>query len=282
MKRSALPFFTVLVVCLFAPVAAQQAAQRSGPYRILISNDDGVHAPGLAALAQALKALGDVIIVAPSEVQSGKSHSVVTIDPVFREDLTLPGGLRAIGLGTTPATTMFIALANIVKPKPDLIVTGINRGYNLGYSVYRSGTVAGAREGAMHGIPSVAASMAEAGDPRDWPAVAQQVLAVARQVKAHPLPANTFLNVNVPVAPAGGYKGYQVTSQAMMLGGNETFAEMKHPSGRTIYWSVYREGVTAPQGTDIWAVENGYVSITPMRVGEYDETLADSVRGWFK
>jgi 5'-nucleotidase len=223
-----------------------------------------------------------VIIVAPSEVQSGKSHAVVTIDPVFREDLTLPGGLKAIGLGTTPATTMFIALANIVKPKPDLIVSGINRGYNLGYSVYRSGTVAGAREAAMHGVPSMAASMAEAGDPRDWSSAAQQVLAIARQIKAHPMPANTFLNVNVPAAPPGGYKGVRVTSQAMMLGGNETFAEMKHPSGRTIYWSVYREGVNAPQGTDIWAVENGYVSITPMHVGEYDDQLAKTVGSWFR
>src|SRR5258705_3841225 len=146
MKRSSFIFFAAfLAVCLFAPARAQQTA----PYRILISNDDGVRAPGLAALAEALKAIGEVIVVAPSQVQSGKSHSVVTIDPVFREDLTLPGGLRAIGLNTTPATTMFIALANIVNPKPDLVVSGINRGYNLGYSVYRSGTVAGAREGAM-------------------------------------------------------------------------------------------------------------------------------------
>jgi 5'-nucleotidase len=279
MKRSSFPFFTALLaVCLLAPAGAQQTA----PYRILISNDDGVRAPGLAALAEALKAIGEVIVVAPSGVQSGKSHSVVTIDPVFREDLTLPGGLRAIGLSTTPATTMFIALANIVSPKPDLVVSGINRGYNLGYSVYRSGTVAGAREGAMHGVPSIAASLAEAGDPRDWSAAAQQVLAIARQVKQRRLPANTFLNVNVPVTPPGGYKGFQVTSQAMLLGGNETFAEMKHPSGRTIYWSVYREGVNAPQGTDIWAVENGYVSITPMTVGEYDEKLAGTVKSWFR
>ncbi len=279
MKRSSFPFFTALLaVCLLAPARAQQTAT----YRILITNDDGVRAPGLAAMAEALKAIGEVILVAPSAVQSGKSHSVVTIDPVFREDLTLPGGLRAIGLNTTPATTMFIALANIVNPKPDLVVSGINRGYNLGYSVYRSGTVGGAREGAMHGIPSMAASMAEAGDPRDWSAAAQRVLAVARLVKEHRLPANTFLNVNVPAPPPGGYKGYQVTSQAMMLGGNETFAEMKHPSGRTIYWSVYREGVNAPQGTDIWAVENGYVSVTPMRVGEYDPSLAETLRSWFK
>ncbi len=279
MKRSAFLFLCVIfAACVLAPARAQQAA----PYRILLTNDDGVRAPGLAALAQALKALGDVIIVAPSDVQNGKSHAVVTIEPVFREDLTLPGGLTAIGLSATPATTMFIALGNIVNPKPDLVVSGINNAYNLGYSVYRSGTVAGAREGAMHGIPAIAVSLAAAGAPRDFASAAQQLLAVARRVKEHRLPANTFLNVNIPATPAGGYKGYQVTSQAMMLGGNETFAEMKHPSGRTLYWSVYREGVNAPQGTDVWAVENGYVSITPMHVGEYDEKLAESMRGWFK
>ena len=279
MKKSS--FLLLSFLCAFS-LLAPSGAQQAPAYRILITNDDGVRAPGLAAIAQALQALGDVIIVAPSEVQSGKSHSVVTIDPVFREDLTLPGGLKAIGLSTTPATTMFIALGNIVNPKPDLVVSGINRGYNLGYSVYRSGTVAGAREGAMHGIPSIAVSLAEAGDPRDWTSAAQHVLVVARRVKEHRLAANTFLNVNVPAAPAGGYKGYQVTSQAMMLGGNETFAEMKHPSGRTIYWSVYHEGVSAPRGTDIWAVENGYVSITPMHVGEYDEKAVEAVRDWFR
>ena len=113
-------------------------------------------------------------------------------------------------------------------------------------------------------------------------AAAAQVAAIARRLKDTPLGPNTFLNVNVPAAPAGGYKGIQVTSQAMMLGGTETFVEMRHPSGRPVYWSVYREGGTAPQGTDIWAVENGYVSVTPMHVGEYDASLADRTRAMLK
>lgn len=256
-------------------------ARQAAPYRILVTNDDGVRAPGLAAMADALRTLGEVIVVAPSDVQSGASHSVVTIDPVFRDDLLLPSGLRAIGLRTTPATTMFIALRNIVTPRPDLVVSGINNGYNLGYSVYRSGTVAAAREGAMYGIPAIAASM-PAGSQEGLTGAAAQVLAIARRLKETSLGPNTFLNVNVPVAPTGGYKGYQVTSQAMMLGGTETFVEMRHPSGRPVYWSVYREGADAPQGTDIWAVENGYVSVTPMRVGEYDAGLVDRVRALLK
>ena len=279
MKRSALLFFIALVaVCLVAPATAQLAA-----YRILITNDDGVRAPGLAALAQALKALGDVIIVAPADDQSGISQALTAIQPIFRDDITLPGGLRAIGLTATPATTVQIAIKNIVMPRPDLVVTGINTAYNLGSSAYLSGTVGAARQAVMEGVPAMATSMAASAVPRDFAAAAQQVLGVARQVREHRLPPQTFLNVNIPPMPAGGYKGYRVTTQATVRAGTESFAEGKRPgNGRTFYWSVYVEGASAPQDSDIWAVNNGYVSVTPMHVGEYDDTLAKTISSWFR
>jgi 5'-nucleotidase len=120
--------------------------------------------------------------------------------------------------------------------------------------------------------------------PRDIGAAAEEVLGVARRVKQFGLPAHTFLNVNVPAMPAGGYRGYRVTAQAFARGGVETFAEVKHPgTGATVYWSVYEEGGgTAPEGTDIWAVQNGYVSVTPMRVGETDTSAADAIAAWFR
>lgn len=267
--------------CLLASLDAQQRPAPP-PYRILISNDDGVQAPGIAAVAQILQAIGDVTIVAPAENQSGKGHSIVISEPIFRQDLTLPNGLKAIGLTATPASTVNVAIRNIVSSKPDLVVSGINAGYNLAYSAYLSGTVGAAREGAMHGVPAIAASLAAAAVPRDFIAAAEEVLGVARRVKQYGLPPNTFLNVNIPPVPPGGYKGYAVTAQAMARGGEESFAEMKHPSGRTIYWNVYREGATAPSGTDIWAVENGYVSVTPMKVGETDTAQLEALRGWFK
>src|SRR5215211_5873079 len=125
-------------------------------------------APALAALAQILQAIGEVTVVAPAENHSGAGHSIVTSQPIFREDLTLPNGLKAIGLAATPVSTMAVALRNILaKPRPDLVVTGINRGFNLGFSGYLSGTVGGAREAAMFGIPSIATSLAEVGIPRD-------------------------------------------------------------------------------------------------------------------
>jgi 5'/3'-nucleotidase len=269
----------IAAVCLMTAAAAQQ--QR--PFRILISNDDGVRAPGLPVLASALKSAGDVIIVAPSDDQSGISQALTSATPILREDVTLPGGLQAVGLSATPATTMQIAIKNIVMPRPDLVVTGINTAYNLGASAYLSGTVGAARQAVIEGVPAIATSMATAAVARDMGAAAQQVAGVVRQVREHRLPAQTFLNVNIPPMPAGGYKGYQVTAQATVRAGVETFEEGKRPgTNRTIYWSVYKEGASAPDGTDISAVNNGYVSITPMRIGEYDEKLASTLKGWFK
>ena len=281
MRRTRIVAVLLLGACLLAPVGAQ--VRTDVPYRILVSNDDGVNAPGLAAVAKTLQAIGDVTIVAPSVNQSGKGHSIVTSEPVFRQDLTLPNGLHAIGLTATPATTVNIAIRNIVTPSPDLVVSGINRGYNLGLTNYVSGTVGAAREAAMHGIPAIAASLSDAGVPQDYGAAAEEVLAVARRLKQFGIPKMTFLAVNIPARPAGGYKGYRVTSQASVQGGVESFAETKNPaSGRIIYWNLYKEGATAPQGSDIWAVENGYVSVTPMKLGEYDPSALDTIKAWMK
>jgi len=262
---------------------AVTAAQSPRPYRILISNDDGVHAPALPVLAQALRPIGEVTIVAPLENQSGVSQALTAAPPIAREDVTLTGGLSAIGLSSTPATAIQIAIKNIVMPRPDLVVTGINTAYNLGLSTYLSGTVGGARQAVIEGVPAVATSMATPAVARDLVPAAQQVAGVVRQVRDHGLPSQTFLNVNIPPMPTGGYKGYQITSQAAVRAGVEKFVEGKRPgTNQTVYWSVYTEGAAAPQGTDIWAVNNGYVSVTPMRVGEYDEKLAAMLKGWFK
>jgi 5'-nucleotidase len=272
----------VVGASLLSPAFAQQRREPQPPYRILVSNDDGVRSPGIAAVAQILQAIGEVSIVAPAENHSGAGHSIITSQPIFREDLTLPNGMKAIGLTATPASTMNVAIQNIARPRPDLVVTGINRGYNLGFSGYLSGTIGGAREAAMHGIPAIATSMAESAVPRDLVPAAEEVLGVARRVKQWGLPANTFLNVSIPAMPQGGYKGYMVTTQALQRGGDERFAESKHPSsGRVIYWNVYKEGGNAPEGTDIWAVANGYVAVTPMKLGENDPSQIDRLKGIF-
>ena len=278
-------FLALLTAAVYlAPAAAQQVRQPP-PYRILVSNDDGVRAPGIAAVAQILQAIGDVTIVAPAENHSGAGHSISTNnDAIFRDDLTLPNGLKAIGLTATPASTVNVAIRNIMKPLPDLVVSGINRGTNLGYSAYVSGTVGAARQAAMLGIPAIAASMASVAVPRDLPYAAEEVLGVARRAKMYGLPPRAFLNVSIPEMPQGGYKGYMVTRLATQHGGEEGYVETKHPgTERTIYWNVYKENPAgAPQGTDVWAVANGYVSVTPMKIGETDESQIETLKGWFK
>ena len=276
-------FVLLVAVCLLAPIEAQQFRQVP-PYRILVTNDDGVRAPGIAAVAQALQAIGTPIVVAPAENQTGKGHSIVTTEPVLRQDLTLLNGLPAIGLTTTPASTVNIAIRNIVMPRPDLVVSGVNTEYNLGHSTFVSGTVGAAREAALQGIPAIAASMSGAVFPQELVYAAEEVLWVARRVKQYGIAPNTYLNVNVPAMPPGGYKGYMITRQGQVRTGQESFVEMKHPSGRTIYWNVYNERVSPPQpeGTDFWAVQNGYVSVTPMRIDETDTTQFDALRPVFK
>lgn len=284
MQRARILFALLTAAVLLVPAAAQ--VRQPPPYRILVSNDDGVRAPGIAALAQILQAIGDVTVIAPAENHSGAGHSISTAsDAIFRDDLTLPNGLKAIGLTATPASAVNVAIRNIMKPPPDLLVSGINRGFNLGYSAYVSGTVGAARQAAMLGVPAIAASMATAGVPRDLPYAAEEVLGVARRLKMYGLPPHTLLNVSIPEMPSGGYKGYMVTTLATQHGGEESYAETKHPgTDRTVYWNVYKEAVStaAPQGTDVWAVASGYVSVTPMKVGETDESQISALQGWFK
>jgi 5'-nucleotidase len=268
----------VLAACLLTPAAAQ--FRQPPPYRILVTSDDGLRTPGIAALAQILQAIGTPIIVAPSENQSGVGHAIVTTDAVMREDVTLANGLMAVGMRATPATTVNIALRNIVAPLPDLVVAGINRGHNVGLSAYLSGTVAAAREAAAHGVPAIAASLSAAATAADLAFAAEEVLGVARRVKQYGLAPGTFLNVNVPLAaPTGGYMGYLMTVQGTVRGGDQRFAEMQAPGGRTVYWSVFDDATNAPQSedTDIWAIEHGYTSVTPMRLGETDREQVEAL-----
>ena len=268
----------LLALALALLALAPAGAQRPPSYRILVSNDDGVRAPGLAAVAQILQAIGDVTVIAPADNQSSRSHALTIDEPIAREELTLANGLKAIGLSATPVSTVRVALKNILKPAPDLLVAGINRGYNLGLSAYSSGTVGAAREGAMHGIPSIAASVTSS--TSDYLYAAEAVLGVARRVKQYGLPPNTFLNVNIP---AGEPKGYAVTSQAPRSGGDESFSEARDEKGRpVVYLNVYKEGGAGPAGTDMWAVEQGLVAVTPMKVGEHEPSLQEQIKAWFK
>lgn len=276
--RSAAAILTAAVALACAPLASapQAPAGPAAAYRILVSNDDGVRAPGILAVAQALQAVGEVTIVAPAENQSGKGHSITISEPIFRDDVTLAGGLRATSLTATPASTVKVALARVLDRRPDLVVSGINRGYNLGTSAYLSGTVGAAREAAIQGIPAIAASLSM--PAADYSAAAEAVVRIARHVKDSGLPRGVFLNVNIPTGTPQTIKGLLVTRQSPSSGGKESFAEQKHPNGRTLYWNVYEEGGTDAEGTDMWAVQQGYVAVTPLLATEYHAEAAVALK----
>jgi 5'-nucleotidase len=273
-----------LVVLAFIAIAcagqsAPPVVQAQAPYRILVTNDDGVRAPGIAALAQALEAVGEVTIVAPAENQSGKGHSLSITDPVYVDTVSLPSGLEAFAATATPASCVKLALLALLKERPHLVVSGINRGVNVGRVAYVSGTVGAAREGALHGIASIASSLDIAGGFNDYAAAAKATADIAAIAKANALPDGVFLNVNVP---AGVPKGTRVTTQSR-LSGEERWIESKNPRGRRYFWNDFAEPTkdTDP-ASDVSALAAGYVAVVPLHATEYDATAAEALKKWIR
>jgi 5'-nucleotidase len=265
----------VLWILIAAVLSGAPAAQApAGPFRILITNDDGVRAPGILAVAQALREFAEITIVAPADNQSGKAHSITISDPIYVDEVTLPGGLRATAVAGTPATSVKVALGALMRARPDLVVSGINRGWNVGAVAYVSGTVGAAREAALAGIPAVAASLAI--EETDYAAAAQIVKQVVEMTRKHGLERGVFLNVNVPSGAARAIKGIQLTRQSALTG-VERFEEQRSPRGRRYFWSVWNEPTGDAEGTDVWAVEHGFAAVTPLRAAEFD---VDTYEKW--
>lgn len=265
----------------FAPPPAPSAAQGpstpqpSQPYRILLTNDDGVRAPGILAAAQALRPIGEVTIVAPATNQSGKGHSITIEDPIYVDTVTLSGDLQASSVAATPATSVKVALGALLTRKPDLVVSGINRGWNLGSVAYVSGTVGAAREAALAGIPAIAASLSsEESNYAPAAEIVRQVVEISRKAGFE---RGVFLNVNVPAGSANAIKGIQLTRQSALTG-VERFEEQRSPRGRRYFWSVWNEPTGDVEGTDVWAVEHGYAAVTPLRATEFDPAAYESFR----
>jgi 5'-nucleotidase len=265
-RRPFLPLLLVVAFLLTLAGGGPSAQEPARPYRILLTNDDGVRAPGIAAVIQALRSVGEITVAAPAENQSGKGHSIATTEPIFVDEVSV-GDLRAFALQTTPATCVKVGVEALMREKPDLVVSGINRGYNLGTVTYVSGTVGAAREAALKGIPAIAASVAY--EQTDYAPAAEIVRQVVAMVRKNGLEPGSFLNVNVPPGTANAIRGIQLTRQSR-LSGAERFEEQKSPRGRRFFWSVWNEPTGDSEGTDVWAVEHGHAAVTPLRVGEFD------------
>ncbi len=226
--------------------------------KILVTNDDGVTSEGLTALAAALDHLGEVIVVAPAKEASAVGHALTLHYPLRLERL----GDRVYAVDGTPTDCVNIGVAIVLKCLPDLVVSGINKGWNLGDDVTYSGTVSGALEGALLGVPSIAVSLKRTREKMDFTDAARAAARVAERVLAKGLPPRTFLNVNVPRRVTHGFK---VTVQAKRTHVT-SIAERMDPKHRPYYWiDEAQDDWEAHDRSDYQAVRDGYISVTPLQ-----------------
>lgn len=238
--------------------------------RILLTNDDGVFAPGIQMLGAGLREIADVVVAAPSMEQSGASHSITVHDPIRVDAFDMPQ-MTAWRIGGTPADCVKLALVRLMDEKPDFVISGINQGANLGTDVLYSGTVSAAREGAMHDIPSIAISLDAHCQP-DFSQAALFMKTFLPRLQQKTLPKNLLLNVNVPHNwQCGGC--FRFTELGVRKYEN-TFEKRVDPRGRSYYWMSGTPLMSANAAdTDVAVVEKGEISITPIHFELTDQHL---------
>ncbi len=230
---------------------------------ILLTNDDGIHAEGLRSLRAFARNLGEVIVAAPNTEQSAVGHSITLYDPIKAHEIYDDGVFYGYAIGGTPADSVKLAIHYLLPRKPDLVISGINNGANLGINVLYSGTVSAATEAAILGTPAIAVSIAAKKNPpfeRTFPFLKK----IALWVLEGGLPEGVALNVNVPATPLGQIKGIKITRQSLSRF-HETFERREDPRGDFYYWlSGESTPDEAEDGVDIAALRDGYVSVTPL------------------
>lgn len=244
---------------------------------ILVSNDDGFQAPGIAHLASVLGELAEITVVAPEINRSGASNSLTLENPLRARNH--PNGF--ISVDGTPTDCVHLAITGLLEQEPDMVVSGINAGPNLGDDVLYSGTVAAATEGRFLGFPAVAVSM-DSFEPQYYETGARVALQLVRRLHCFPLSASSILNVNVPDLPYAQLQGMQTTR----LGHRhkaEPVVSTTDPRGKVIYW-VGPAGAEqdAGPGTDFHAVRHGYVSVTPIKVDLTNHDALAQVGDWLQ
>ncbi len=233
---------------------------------ILVTNDDGIESPGLLALAQSLRALGPVTVIAPDRERSAIGHAITLHKPLRAREVDAGvSGVRAYVTNGTPSDCVVLGALDLMDPRPTLVASGINGGPNLGDDVTYSGTVAAAMEGAIIGVPAFAISLARVG-ATDFTHAAAFACRLATQLLAEGVPEGVFLNVNVPDVPPETIRGVQITRLGRRRW-DERLVKREDPRGRAYYWLVgdpLHDGSLA--GTDIAAVMDDHISITPAQL----------------
>ncbi len=247
---------------------------------ILITNDDGIESDALGPLADALSPCGQVHIIAPERNWSGASHSITLFRPLRCRRTDLRSGHEAYMTDGSPTDCVRLAVLGFLRQKPDLVVSGINRGSNLGDDITYSGTVAAAMEGVLSNIPSIAISIGGFGADLDFGPASAFAALLARNVLEHGFMSDALLNVNVPAVAADEIRGVEVTRLGKR-NYRDQLVERLDPYGNPYYWvggpAVSEE---AEEGTDVAAMRAGKISVTPIRLDLTDHDLIEQLAGW--
>ena len=245
--------------------------------RILVTNDDGIMAPGILALRRVLAPLGEVTVVAPTMPQSAVSHGITLTEPIRVHRVDLGEGAFGYGVEGRPADCVKLAILELMPDRPDFVASGVNLGANVGINVLYSGTVA-AVEGAFYGIPSIAISIEDA-DVVDCDGAARIGRRLVDQLAERYFKPGMLLNVNVPDLSKGPPKGVKVVAQSMK-GWREGWQRRSDPRGRAYYWMIGdREREDVGVDSDVAALAERYVTATPLRFDLTDHARLDEVRG---
>ncbi|HEY0733052.1 MAG TPA: 5'/3'-nucleotidase SurE [Chitinophagaceae bacterium] len=232
---------------------------------ILVTNDDGITAPGIQNLVEAVKDLGKVVVVAPDKAQSGMGHAITIGVPLRLHKVNFFGDIEAYQCTGTPVDCVKLAVDKILHSKPDICVSGINHGANHSINVIYSGTMSAAVEAAIESIPSVGFSLLDYSLEADFTAARIYAKRIVEQMLHHKAEKHTVLNVNFPIAKPEDIKGVKICRQAYAKY-EEDFVERTDPHGRRYYW-LTGEFVNFDKGkdTDVWALANNYVSVVPVQ-----------------
>ncbi len=246
---------------------------------VLITNDDGIHAPGLLALKRAVEKVADVTVLAPSHNWSASGHVKTMHKPLRISETTLADGTPALTTTGAPSDCVALAFLGLLSTPIDLVVSGVNQGPNLGHDVTYSGTVTAAMEGAIAGVPAIAVSL-NSYSSEDFRFAARFAARLVARVVQEGLPLYSILNVNVPDVPEEQIAGVVITRQGLRIY-RDSLVRRLDPRGRPYYWigGEPPSGVIE-EGTDLWAMENNYVSITPLQLDLTAHHLIDWLRLW--
>lgn len=248
---------------------------------ILVTNDDGITAPGIRALIEMMKDLGDVYVVAPDSPQSGKGHAITIDSTLHVEQMSLKNGAdKEWSCSGTPVDCVKIACDKILPRRPDLCVSGINHGSNSSINVIYSGTMSAAVEAGIEGVPSIGFSLCDFSYHADFFAAQKFIKQIAKEVLNNGLPTGTVLNVNIPKHTEEELKGIKICRQANAKW-DEEFEERKDPRGRDYYWLTGKfVNMDNGQDTDEWALENGYISVVPVQFDLTAYKSIDVLKSW--